>query len=150
MFWSTRKNINCYIILIIGFMILLPEQALAKTNEINFISGEVIVKFKSDLQLQKSIGTFSSGTSSSISSASDSINSLMQKYGAEESVKVFQAVPKSGISAQSIDEKVRRRSGRIPKKTSIPNLSNIYKLSFSKEINIQTIIEDFKKNPNIE
>lgn len=136
-------------LIIIAVLILIFSVYSTNADEkVRFKSGELIVKFKGSVQLQKSVGAFSVG--SPARTTSDSINVLIEKFGVTDLREAFKTVPKDGLSAQAISERLRWRAKRVPKGAVPLDLSNIYKLSFPKGLDVKAVVSEFNKDPYVE
>ena len=124
-----------------------------------YAPGEVIIKFKPSvvtIPLEKQEVLASEATVSV-----SSIESLNQKHGLVKMKKVFKTPVKKDRygqeilmsteeQAEAIKQKFPQRAARAPKDAKVPDLTNIYKLTFSKDANVMEIVEEYKKDPNVE
>lgn len=104
------------------------DSAESKPKEPEYAPNEVIVKFKSEVSVQPHF----------LSTNLQSINTLFQKHNVLQVNKVFKGQPKQ-----------LRHDTRI-RMDPLLDLSNIYKLKIPQGKDVKTVIEELKKNQNVE
>jgi len=119
--------------LIFGGGIIPPKQ---DPNNPQWVKGEILVKFKNNVKIH--IG-FKKGA---LKTGVKTIDELISKWKISDLEKVFKTEKK-----RTETKTIMTYTGKI---IEVPQLFNIYKLKFSKKINVKEVIEDFKKNTNIE
>lgn len=100
-----------------------------------FVPGEILVKFKDDvnIRLQKVGGT--------IKTTDSMIDALNARLNAIEMEKVFKTAVKPDVYGM-ITVKGKR--------VKVPNLSNIYKIRFSPDVDVLSIVREYQKDPAVE
>jgi len=136
-------------LIIIFFGLLFPIFVCAQSNFHNihyldpynpeYVKGEVLVKFKDEVQVESS---FKSGVALT---GVSSVDKLLQSYQMEEVSKVF----------KETREQRQRKTVRIIRdfkgnEIEVPALFNIYKLKFDTIWDAKQIIEELQKDKNIE
>jgi len=89
-------------------------------EEPTFVPGEILIKFKDDLNLG-----FSESPNGITSLGINSIDTLNTKYYVKSTEKIF-------------------------KNTKISSLSNVYKFLINKDANVLQVVDAYNKNPNVE
>ncbi|MCK4501259.1 hypothetical protein KAU11_12235 [Candidatus Babeliales bacterium] len=123
------------IILTVILTSLLAPMVSAKDKE-GFAPDEVIIKFKPDKITAKPIIK-----QNLVVTGIKSIDNLNKKHKAILIKKVFKKAKKP---------KIPYLITKTGKKRFIPDLSSIYKITLPKDADILSIIEEYKKDPNIE
>ncbi len=110
---------------------------LASCGFSNYFPDRILVKFKPGIV---AIPAGTSGVSAQNISAS-SVNDLNLKYNA---IKTKKAVPNAKTPPTKI------KSLYAGKTIEVPDLSQLYKISFPKGTDIEKVLPDYKNDPNIE
>jgi len=101
-----------------------------------WVKGEILVKFKDDVELQISSnrGVLETGIKS--------LNELNSKWQVSEMEKVFKTEEK-----RTGTKTIKTYTGEI---IEVPQLFNIYKMKIPDDTDVEKAVEDFEKNPNVE
>ena len=135
------------------------EEDNERIKHLEYAPNEIIVKFKPgviDISLERQEVL----TSKMIVTA-PSIEDLNYKFGLVKIKRIFKIPSKKDrngrIRAMTVEEqaefikqKFPQRKIRAPKDAKIPDLSNVYKLTFFKGVDVREIVEEYKKDPNVE
>jgi len=134
------KKILCLIVVQILFCTLVYAGGIVPPmqdpNNPEWVKGEILVKFKDDVELQISSnrGILETGI--------ESLNELNSKWQVSEMKKVFKTEEKR-IETKTI----KTYTGEI---IEVPQLFNIFKMKIPDDTDIEKAVEDFEKNPNVE
>ena len=101
-----------------------------------YVKGEILVKFKDDVELQISSdrGILETGI--------NSLNELTSKWQVYEMKKVFKTAEK-----RTEPKFIKTYKGET---IEVPQLFNIYKMKIPDETDIEEAIEEFEQDPNVE
>jgi len=105
-------------------------------NKPEWVKGEILVKFKDDVELQISSnrGILETGI--------ESLNELNSKWQVSEMEKVFKTEEK-----RTETKTIKTYTGEI---IEVPQLFNIYKMKIPDDTDVVKAVEDFEKNQNVE
>jgi len=139
-----KKTIFTLLLILIGSGILFAQSNFHNIHYMDpynpeYVKGEVLIKFKDDVQVESSfkIGVALTGVSS--------VDKLLQAYQMKEVTKVFKETRE-----QRQRKTVRTIRDFKGNEIEVPALFNIYKLTFDTIWDAKQIIEELQKDNNIE
>jgi hypothetical protein len=109
-----------------------------------YVPGEIIVKFKSSVKMSAVQLNSVKPDAANITNFT-SINGILAKHKLNKLKKTFKV-----SDAEKIKRKFPKRTLRTDKKAKTPVLSNIHTLTFPENADIKAVIEELKKDPNVE
>ncbi|MBC8526728.1 MAG: S8 family serine peptidase, partial [Candidatus Cloacimonetes bacterium] len=101
-----------------------------------WVKGEILVKFKDDVELQII------SNRAILETGIKSLNELNSKWQVSEMEKIFKTEEKRAET-----KTIKTYTGEI---IEVPQLFNIYKMKIPVNTDIEKAVEDFEKNPNVE
>lgn len=122
-----------YVSIAFGGGVIPPRQ---DPNEIEWVPGEVLVKFKDDVEIRTTKGV------GFVRTNIESITELNRRYKVKEMEKVFKTAKK-----RREKKYIRIYTGEV---MEVPQLFNWYKLKVPDDADITAIVEAYKSDPNVE
>ena len=139
-----KKIIYTLTLILLGASILIAQSNFHNTHYLDpynpeYVKGEVLIKFKDETQINKSIksGVAKTGITS--------IDILLEPYQIETIDKVFKETREQ--RQRKTVKTIRDFKGN---EIEVPALFNIYKLKFDTIWDAKQIIEELQKDPNVE
>ncbi|MDY6934409.1 MAG: S8 family serine peptidase [Spirochaetota bacterium] len=136
-----KKSITSLMLLFMGIFLTVSAFTIQKNPFINnhalteFVHGDMLIKFKDniDFRAEKHMNTVSTNKAS--------INTLNANFGAVKIERVFN--PAMNMYAKRVNKRKYRR-------VKLQHLENVYKITFSTDVDILSIIDRYKRDANVE